>query len=71
MNKTENITHPKVTEYINRFYRLAEPELMELRLAAEAEGVPIILRETSWKSGQLSGIPQHILQRKQVHMLLP
>lgn len=64
MNKTENITHPKVTEYINRFYRLAEPELMELRLAAEAEGVPIILRETEDFLNVLLSIlqPERILE---------
>ena len=41
-----NITNDSVTEYINRFYKPASPELGTLRLEAEAEKVPIILRET-------------------------
>lgn len=64
MNKTENITHPKVTEYINRFYRPADQELMELRLGAEEAQVPIILRETEDFLNVLLSIlqPERILE---------
>lgn len=41
-----NITNDIVTEYINGFYQPASPELGTLRLEAEAEKVPIILKET-------------------------
>lgn len=41
-----NITNDKVTEYINEFYKPLTPELGELRLEAEANRVPIILKET-------------------------
>ena len=41
-----NITNDIVTEYINGFYQPASPELETLRLEAEAEKVPIILKET-------------------------
>ena len=41
-----NITPDIVTEYINGFYQPASPELGTLRLEAEAEKVPIILKET-------------------------
>lgn len=41
-----NITNDIVTEYINGFYQTASPELGTLRLEAEAEKVPIILKET-------------------------
>ena len=41
-----NITNDIVTEYINGFYTPVSPELGALRLEAEAEKVPIILKET-------------------------
>lgn len=41
-----NITNDIVTEYINGFYQPVSPELGTLRLEAEAEKVPIILKET-------------------------
>ena len=41
-----NITNDIVTEYINGFYQPASPELGTLRLEAEAEKVPIIIKET-------------------------
>lgn len=41
-----NITNDIVTEYINGFYQPASPELGTLRLEAEVEKVPIILKET-------------------------
>lgn len=41
-----NITNDVVTEYINRFYSPVTSELGTLRLEAEAEKVPIILKET-------------------------
>ena len=46
MNKTKHITNPQVTEYMNRFYKAACPELEALRLQAEQDDVPIILKET-------------------------
>jgi predicted O-methyltransferase YrrM len=46
MNKTKHITNPQVTEYINQFYRAANPELEKLRIQAETDDVPIILKET-------------------------
>lgn len=46
MNKTKHITNPQVTDYINRFYQAADPQLEALRLQAEADDVPIILKET-------------------------
>ncbi len=46
MNKTKHITNPQVTEYMNQFYRAASPALEALRLQAEADDVPIILKET-------------------------
>ena len=41
-----NITNDIVTEYINSFYTPVSPELGALRLEAEAQKVPIILKET-------------------------
>ena len=46
MNKTKHITNPQVTEYMNQFYRAANPELERLRIQAETDDVPIILKET-------------------------
>lgn len=46
MNKTKHITNPQVTEYMNGFYRAASPALAALRQQAEADDVPIILKET-------------------------
>lgn len=46
MNKTKHITNPQVTEYINQFYMPVSDELGELRAKAEADDVPIILKET-------------------------
>lgn len=46
MNKTKHITNPQVTDYINRFYQVADPQLEALRLQAEVDDVPIILKET-------------------------
>ena len=43
MNKTKHITNPQVTEYMNRFYKAACPELEALRLQAEQDDVPFIL----------------------------
>jgi len=46
MEKTRDITNPKVTEYINSFYRPQNEELGKLRSHAEETDVPIILKET-------------------------
>ncbi|MCI8609123.1 MAG: O-methyltransferase [Firmicutes bacterium] len=46
MDKTKNITNEKVTAYMTQFYQPADERLMELRLLAEADHVPIILRES-------------------------
>lgn len=43
---TRDITNEAVTEYLTNFYKPLTPELGELRDRAEAEPVPIILRET-------------------------
>lgn len=43
---TKDITNEAVTEYLTNFYKPLTPELGELRDRAEAEPVPIILRET-------------------------
>ena len=43
---TKDITNEAVTEYLTNFYKPLTPELGELREKAEAEPVPIILRET-------------------------
>lgn len=59
-----NITNDIVTEYINGFYQPASPELGALRLEAEAEKVPIILKETeSFLRVMLSiAVPKRILE---------
>ena len=41
-----NITNKVVTEYINGFYKERTTALCELRKKAEANHVPIILRDT-------------------------
>ena len=41
-----NITNDLVTEYINGFYQAKTDALETLRKESEAEGVPIILKET-------------------------
>ncbi|MCR4600794.1 MAG: O-methyltransferase [Clostridia bacterium] len=41
-----NITNPKVLEFLNGFYKPVTRELGDLRLRAEADHVPIILRDT-------------------------
>ena len=41
-----NITNEKVTEYLDGLYRPLTPQLEKLRKEAEAEGVPVILRDT-------------------------
>ena len=46
MESKKNITNDIVTEYINQFYRPKTEEIAKLREEAEAEHVPIILRET-------------------------
>lgn len=43
---TKDITNEAVTEYLTNFYKPLTPELGELRRKAEAEPVPVILRET-------------------------
>ncbi len=43
---TKDITNEAVTDYLVSFYRPLTPELGELRKKAEAEPVPVILRET-------------------------
>lgn len=43
---TKDITNEAVTDYLTNFYKPLTPELGELRKKAEAEPVPIILRET-------------------------
>lgn len=46
MESNRNITNDIVTEYINGFYQPASLELGALRLEAEAEKIPVILKET-------------------------
>ncbi len=46
MEKTKDITNEVITEYLNSFYKPLTHELGELRESAEAEGIPIILKET-------------------------
>lgn len=46
MNSTRNIINDKVSEYLNSFYKGVTEELTDFRLKAEAENVPIILKET-------------------------
>lgn len=46
MKKNKNITNPVITEYLNGFYEPVNDELGEFRAEAEAERVPIILRDT-------------------------
>lgn len=43
---TKDITNEAVTDYLVSFYRPLTPELGDLRKKAEAEPVPVILRET-------------------------
>ena len=64
MNKTRHITNPQVTEYMNGFYKAASPELESLRLQAESEDVPIILKETEEYLNTLLAIvkPKRILE---------
>jgi len=64
MEKTRDITNPKVTEYINGFYRPLNEELGVLRSQAEEEGVPIILKETEDYLNTLLSIvkPERILE---------
>lgn len=40
------ITNPKITEYIDGFYRPLTPGLGKLRDESEAAGIPVILRDT-------------------------
>ena len=46
MNKTHDITNEVVTEYINTFYKPLNEDLSALRLDAETNNVPIIVKET-------------------------
>ena len=46
MNKTHDITNEVVTDYINQFYEPLNGDLGALRLDAEANNVPIIVKET-------------------------
>ena len=46
MNKTHDITNEVVTDYINQFYMPLNEDLGALRLDAEANNVPIIVKET-------------------------
>lgn len=64
MEKTSQITNPIVTDYLNRFYSPLNPQMMNLRLSAEQDGIPIILRETeSFLAVLLSIIhPERILE---------
>ena len=59
-----NITNDKVTGYINGFYRPLTEDLARLRHDAEAEGVPIILKETESFLRTFLGItrPKRILE---------
>lgn len=58
-----NIINDKVTAYINEQYRPQSPELMEIRLQAEAVRVPIVLRDTE-------GLLLNLIQLKRpVHIL--
>ena len=41
-----NITNRKVTEYLDGLYRPLTPQLEQMRREAEAEGIPVILRDT-------------------------
>lgn len=41
-----NITNQKVTDYITQFYRPLNTSLAELRNQSEADGIPLILKET-------------------------
>lgn len=40
------IINEKVTEYLDAFYHAPDPEIGALRAEAEAQGVPVILRDT-------------------------
>lgn len=40
------ITNPKITDYLDGFYRPMTPELGRLREESESEGIPVILRDT-------------------------
>ena len=64
MESKKNITNDIVTDYINEFYRPLSPELGVLRGAAEADGVPIILKETEAFLRTFVGIlkPKRILE---------
>ena len=64
MDKIREITSEKVTEYIHGFSRPVSGQLMELRLQAEAEEVPVILRETEDLLGVLLSIirPRRVLE---------
>ena len=46
MNKTHDITNEVVTEYIDQYYKPLNDDLGALRLDAEANNVPIIVKET-------------------------
>ncbi len=41
-----NITNEKVTSYLDSLYRPLTPKLANLRLRAESDGIPVILRDT-------------------------
>ena len=41
-----NITNEKVTQYLDTLYRPLTPQLQKLRLEAEEDYVPVILRDT-------------------------
>lgn len=59
-----NITNPKVLEFLNGFYKPVTGELGELRLRAEANHVPVILRDTEnvLRSLLLIARPSRILE---------
>lgn len=59
-----NITNGEVTEYINGFYKPLTEDLEGLRHRSEAEGIPIILKETESFLGTFLGVtkPKRILE---------